>query len=153
MRNRPRLVINCGRCGKPREGLRHTCVSSSRRKATLKPAVDFGKCPKCKKAVGNPLTHVCAPKSDFKARKSRAAKRDKTREREKARKKRRAEAHPPESCRDDDCPRPYCLYYKAGFKAGYEQGFKDGFDAGFAAGFGAGFKEGLASCPGPHSSG
>jgi hypothetical protein len=143
MRNRPRLVITCGRCGQPREGLRHVCVSNSKRRATLKPAVDLGKCGKCKKPLGNPLTHVCAPRSDFRARKARAAKREKAREREKARKKRQAEAHPPESCRDDDCPRPYCKTYKAGFRAGYEQGFSDGFGAGFDAG--------LASCPGPHS--
>ena len=147
MRNRPRLTVTCGRCGKPREGLRHVCVVSSgraaRRKATPKLKLDFGKCPDCKKVIGNPLTHVCAPRSDFKARKARAAKREKAREREKARKKRQAEAHEPEQCRNDDCPRPYCKTYKAGFKAGYEQGFSDGFAAGFDAG--------VASCPRPHS--
>jgi len=143
MRNRPRLVITCGRCGKPREGLRHDCISNSSRRATVKPSVDFGKCETCKKPVGNPLTHVCKPKSDFKARKARAARQATERERAKARKKRQAEAHPPESCRDDDCPRPYCKTYKAGFKAGYERGFSDGFSVGFDAG--------VASCPRPHS--
>ena len=145
MLNRPRLVINCGRCGKPREGLTHTCFNTgnSSRRAALKPSISFGKCGKCKKAIGNPLTHVCAPKSDFKARKRKAAKRERERERERARKKRQAEAHEPEQCRNDDCPRPYCKTYKAGFKAGYEQGFSDGFAAGFDAG--------VASCPRPHS--
>ena len=95
LRNRPRLTITCGRCGKPREGIRHLCVSNNRRSATLKPSINFGKCGTCKKSIGNPLTHVCAPKSDFKARKSRAAKREKAREREKARKKRQNEPRLP----------------------------------------------------------
>jgi len=143
LRNRPRLVVTCGRCGKPREGLRHVCVSNSKRRATIKPSVDFGKCGTCKKPLGNPLTHVCKPKSDFKARKSRAAKKARERERAKARKKRQAEAHEPESCRDGGCPRPYCQWYKAGFKAGYEQGVNDGFEVGFQAG--------IAACPRNHS--
>ena len=66
---RPQLNVVCGRCGKPR-GLMHECVSNSRRKQTLKPKVTFGTCPKCRKPQGNPLTHVCAPKSDFKRRKA-----------------------------------------------------------------------------------
>ena len=41
--------------------------------------ITFGKCETCKKPLGNPLTHVCKPKSDFKARKSRAAKKAKAR--------------------------------------------------------------------------
>ena len=65
---RPQLNVLCGRCGKPR-GLFHECVSNSRRKQTLKPTVTFGKCPNCTKTITNPLTHVCAPKSDFKRRK------------------------------------------------------------------------------------
>jgi hypothetical protein len=139
LRNRPRLAITCGRCGKPREGLRHVCVSNSRRRATVKPSITFGKCPACKKAIGNPLTHVCAPRSDFKARKSNAAKREKAREREKARKKRKAGQHPFESCRDGQCKRPQCVAYRSGFHEGE------------AAGFGAGFNAGLAACPGPHN--
>ena len=96
LRNRPRLVVTCGRCGKPRTGIRHDCVVSSGRaagrRATLKPQVTFGKCETSKKPLGNPLTHVCKPKSDFKARKSRAAKQAKERERAKARKKLRRAA-------------------------------------------------------------
>ena len=161
MRNRPRLVVTCGRCGKPRTGLRHDCITSSGRasgrRATLKPSISFGKCPACKKRLGNPLTHVCAPKSDFKARKSRAEKRAKTAERERARKKRQSEQHPFESCRDDSCKRPMCVAYRSGWHeghfAGFDEGFAAGFGAGFAAGHEEGFKEGLASCPGPHGSG
>ena len=55
--------------------------------ATIKPSVHVRQVPEtCKKPQGNPLTHVCTPKSDFKARKSRAAKREKAKERAKARK-------------------------------------------------------------------
>ena len=145
MRNRPRLVITCGRCCKPRTGIRHDCIVSSgraaRRKATLKPQITFGKCETCKKPLGNPLTHVCKPKSDFKARKSRAAKQAKERERAKARKKRQAEQHPFESCRDDQCKRPQCVAYRTGWHQGEAAGFDAGFDAG------------LAACPRNHSSG
>src|SRR5208282_3040331 len=139
LRNRPRLAITCGRCGKPREGLRHVCVSNSRRKATLKPSITFGKCPTCKKTITNPLTHVCVVKGGFKLAKSKAAKREKAREREKARKKRQAEQHPFESCRDDQCTRPQCVAYRTGWHEGE------------AVGYGAGFNAGVAACPGPHS--
>lgn len=145
MRNRPRLAITCGRCGKPRTGIRHDCIVSSgraaRRKATIKPSITFGKCETCKKPLGNPLTHVCKPKSDFKARKSRAAKKAKAAERAKARKKRQDGQHPFESCRDDQCRRPQCVAYRAGWHEGE------------AVGFGAGFEAGLKSCPGPHGNG
>ena len=155
MRNRPRLVVTCGRCGKPRTGLRHDCITSSGRasgrRATLKPSISFGKCPTCKKRLGNPLTHVCAPKSDFKARKSKAAKREKAREREKARKKRQAEQHPYESCRDNECKRPLCVAYRTGWHEGHFKGFEEGYEAGYKDGYGAGFSNGLRSCPGPHS--
>ena len=153
LRNRPRLVVTCGRCGKPRTAIRHDCVVSSGRaagrRATLKPQVTFGKCATCKKPVGNPLTHVCKPKSDFKASKSRAAKKAKAAERAKARKKRQAEQHPFESCRDDQCKRPQCVAYRAGWHEGHFQGFDEGYRAGYTAGF----QDGLASCTRPHSSG
>jgi hypothetical protein len=135
---KPQLNVVCSRCGKPR-GLTHTCFSNSRRTATIKPSISFGKCPTCRKPIGNPLTHVCAPKSDFKARKKRAAKQQKARDREKARKKRLAEQHPYESCRDDQCKRPMCVAYRTG----WHEGETAGFDAGFQAG--------LAACPGPHN--
>lgn len=134
MRNRPHLAVTCGRCGKPREGFRHTCVSNSSRKATLKPAISFGKCGKCKKTISNPLTHVCVIKGGVKRARAKGA-----RQREKERKKRQAEQHPFESCRDSKCKRPQCVAYRTGFHEGE------------AVGFGAGFAAGLASCPGPHN--
>ena len=71
MRNGTRLGLTCGRCGQPRELIGHVCVVRSgraaRRRATPKLRLDFGKCETCKRPVGNPLTHVCAPRSDFKA--------------------------------------------------------------------------------------
>ena len=138
----PQLNVICGRCGKRREGIRHDCRSNSTRSATLKPQLSFGTCPKCKKPQGNPLTHVCAPKSDFKQRRSRAAKA----EREAARKKRQAEKHDYQACQDKDCPRSLCVAFKTGRKLGYQEGYDDGYGAGFASGF----TEGLQSCPLPH---
>jgi len=139
----PQLNVVCGRCGKRREGLRHVCFSNSTRKATIKPQVSFGTCPKCKKPQGNPLTHVCHPKSDFKKRKARAAKR----ERAKARKKRQSETHDYQACQDRDCPRSLCVAFKTGWKLGEE----DGYDRGYEAGYAIGFIEGIAACPRNHS--
>ena len=147
LRNRPSLGVTCGRCGKRREGLRHVCVSNSKRKATLKPAITFGKCPTCKRTITNPLTNVCVVKGGFKRAKSKAAKREKARAREKATSKRKAEQHPFESCRDDQCKRPTCLAYRTGF----HEGEAVGFGAGYSSGHSEGFAEGLASCPGPHN--
>ncbi len=138
---RPQLNVTCGRCGKPR-GLAHVCVSNSRRRQTVKPQLSFGKCEKCKKPVSNPLTHVCAPKSDFRARK---AKHD-TEQRAKARKKRQQERHDYTACADNDCKRPMCVAYKTGWKAGDEAGY----DRGWQQGHQTGFKEGIAACPRPH---
>ena len=137
----PQLNVVCGRCGKPR-GLRHDCFSNSRRSATIKPQLSFGTCPECRKPVGNPLTHVCHPKSDFKRRKTRAAKAEKAA----ARKKRQAEKHDYQACQDKDCPRSLCVAFKTGYKTGYQEGYADGNTAGYAAGFQAG----MASCPLPH---
>lgn len=67
---RPRLNVICGRCGRRREGLRHICRSNSKRKATLKLAPALGACSRCGKPYGNPLTHVCRPKTDFRARRA-----------------------------------------------------------------------------------
>ena len=139
---RPALRPVCGRCGKPREGIRHVCRSNSTRKATVSLKLDFGTCGKCKKRVTNPLTHTCKPKFDFKQRKSRAVKAEKA----VARKKRQAEKHDYQACSDRDCPKPLCVAFRTGSREGYQRGFDDGFSAGFASGF----TEGLASCPGPH---
>lgn len=143
MQNGPRLRLTCGRCGEPREGIRHDCVVSSgraaRRKATPKLKLDFGKCMDCKKVIGNPLTHVCAPRSDFKKRKRKAEREAKA----KARKppKTKPGTHDYLACKDDGCPRPLCVAYKTGWKEGLVTGFAEGFEAGIAA------------CPRPHSGG
>jgi len=72
---RPRLSVRCGRCGRPREGLRHVCRSNSKRRATIKLAPVLGGCSRCGKQYGgrngNPLTHVCRPRDgDYRRRKA-----------------------------------------------------------------------------------
>ncbi len=72
---RPRLNVRCGRCGKPREGLRHVCRSNSRHRATIRVRPVLGGCSRCGKQYGgrngNPLTHVCRPRAgDFRKRKT-----------------------------------------------------------------------------------
>lgn len=149
---KPKLNVICNRCGKPRTGIRHDCiVRSSRaasRSATPKLKLSFGTCPSCKKPYdGNPLTHVCRVKSDFKKRKAAAG-----------RKRQQPEKHDYQACNDADCPRPLCIAFKTGWKFGYDTGcedtwpvaFEQGYKEGYAVGFGAGFSEGLRSCPGPH---
>lgn len=139
----PRLAVTCGRCGKRREGIRHVCVSNSARKATVKPKITLGKCPVCGKLYGgNPLAHVCRPKSDFKARKSRAAKQEKAA----GRKRRQQERHDYQACSDKDCPRPLCTAYKTGQRTGYQEGNEDGYGAGYATGF----VDGIQACPLTH---
>jgi flagellar biosynthesis/type III secretory pathway protein FliH len=142
---RPQLNVVCGRCGKPR-GLAHVCVSNSRRRQAVKPQLSFGKCEKCKKPVGNPLTHVCAPRSDFKARK---AKHDKE-QRAKARKKRQQQAHDYTACADNECKRALCVAYKTGWKSGDEAGYERGWQQGYRAGYANGFPDGIAACPRTH---
>jgi hypothetical protein len=137
---RPALRPTCGRCGKPWEGFRHVCFSNSTRKATIGLKLDFGKCATCKKTVTNPLTHACKPKSDFKRRKTAAAKAEKAA----ARKKRQAEKHDYQACADRDCPKPLCVAFKTGQRDGYQRGFDDGFGAGFAAGSAAAAPSGAA---------
>lgn len=135
----PQLNVVCNRCGKPR-GLRHDCISNSRRKATAKPKLSFGKCQACGKPYGgNPLAHVCAPKSDFKKRKAKA-------ERAADRKKRQAEKHDYQACSDKDCPRSLCVAFKTGRRLGWAEGEEDGYTVGYSSGF----ADGLQSCPLPH---
>jgi flagellar biosynthesis/type III secretory pathway protein FliH len=138
---RPQLNVVCGRCGKPR-GLTHVCVSGTTRKATATPKFTFGICLRCKKPQGNPLTHTCQPKSDFKRRKARYAKQQQAR----TRKTRQKEAHDYQACADKDCPRPLC----AAFKTGYSTGSADGYEQGWRQGHDRGFAEGIAACPLPH---
>lgn len=87
---RPRLNVICGRCGKRREGLRHVCRSNSKRRATIRLAPALGACSRCGKSYGNPLTHVCRPKSDFKGRRAAFSRKARARVRAEARAAERA---------------------------------------------------------------
>jgi len=117
-----------------------TPVKRAARKQARRASV---KCKTCGKRYVNPMTHVCAPKSDFRSRRSaadRAAKREAARERRKAaadrrkaaaaerRKQARAKrsasrrpsarpAHDYHLCRDEDCTRTACRAYQEGMIA------------------------------------
>lgn len=143
-------LIRCGRCGKPR-GLVHVCVIRMGRrpgKTSFRPRVTRD-CPKCKRPVTNPLTHVCKVKTDFRrkaaaARKQRAA--GKRRQASsvakvgRARAKARAKAKSPpkprhdyHSCHDLDCARVACVAYRDGEEYGHAEGFDEGYAAGQSA--------------------
>ena len=141
----PQLNVVCSRCGKPR-GLAHTCFSSSTKKATAKPVLSFGKCEKCKRPVGNPLTHTCRPKSDFRQRRREHEKAEKADARKAAAKKRQQNAHDYQACSDKDCAKPLCV----AFKRGYQLGDREGYDRGWQAGYDRGFPDGIAACPRSH---
>lgn len=136
---RPRLNTVCGRCGKPR-GLLHECRSNSTRKATIKLRAGFGTCPKCKKPQGNPLTHTCHTRSDFKARKAAWQKQQQDAARQ------AKAAHDYQACRNSGCPRPLCV----AFRTGYHEGNHDGYDQGWHHGYDRGHAEGIDACPRPH---
>ena len=137
----PQLNVVCSRCGKPR-GLTHTCFSNSTKKAAAKPVLSFGKCEKCKKPVGNPLTHTCRPKSDFQKRHREHEKQEK----QAAARKRQASAHDYQACSDKDCARPLCV----AFKRGYQLGDAEAYDRGWQTGYDRGFPDGIAACPRSH---
>jgi hypothetical protein len=140
---RPQLNMICGRCGKPR-GLTHTCISrrSLSAKATIKPTVGWGKCPRCRKPQGNPLTHTCHPKSDFKRRQ---AAHDKA-QRAKTRKKRQKNDHDYQACTDSNCPRALCVAFKTGYKTGHH----DGYELGWQQGYDRGIPDGIDACQRTH---
>ena len=138
---RPQLNVVCGRCGKP-SGLRHVCVSNSRRKQTLKPKLTFGKCPKCRKSYGpgGALTHDCAPRSDFGKRKKQFEKEQRDRAR-KAKPK-----HDYTECSDTECKRSLCVAFKSGQELGDQQGYMRGWQQGYDRGF----PDGQDACPRDH---
>jgi hypothetical protein len=138
---RPQLNAVCGRCGKPR-GLRHVCVFTRNRKPTVKLRVGFGTCPRCRKPQGNPLTHTCHPRSDFKRHKARHQKQ----QRAKARKQRQKNTHDYQACNDTNCPRPLCV----AFKTGYLTGTSDGYEHGWQSGYDRGHGDGMAACARTH---
>jgi flagellar biosynthesis/type III secretory pathway protein FliH len=77
-------LLSCGRCGKPR-GLTHVCTGR-RRGPKFRLGVTFT-CATCSRRHGNPLTHKCVVKSDFRQRKAaqeRAVKAERRRRRRKA---------------------------------------------------------------------
>lgn len=151
----PQLNITCGRCGKPR-GLRHVCVSSSNRKATVKAGWSFGQCPSCHKTVSNPLAHTCRPKSDYKRRRTAHGKQEAKEKRAQAAsiaKVRRSRQggpakakHDYQRCTDEECQRPLCV----AFRTGYQTGNRDGWDEGYEAGWDRGYPAGQAACPRSH---
>lgn len=76
-------LLSCGRCGKPR-GLVHECAGRGKGPAfRLGPSFTCGT---CGKNHGNPLTHQCAVKSDFRQRRAAQARREKAEERARKRK-------------------------------------------------------------------
>jgi hypothetical protein len=137
---RPQLNTVCGRCGKTRS-LRHDCISNRTRPATMKLRVGFGTCPRCKKPQGNPLTHTCHPRSDFKRRKVAHDKQQRATGRKTSK-----QPHDYQACADDDCPRPVCV----AFKTGYQTGSRDGYDQGWQQGYDRGHADGIARCPRTH---
>ena len=131
-------LFHCRRCRKSYSSpLGHVCVTrnAAARGGRLAPKVTVDRTCACGKPAGNPLTHVCAPKSDF--RRQLAASK-------KAAAKSSASAKPKhlyQSCRDDDCERVAC----EAFREGRAEGYRDGYDEGSAADYAAGLAAGLAS--------
>lgn len=54
-------------------------------------------------------------------------------------------AHRYQSCRDRDCPLPYCRIWREARAEGYRDGHADGYSEGEAAGYAAGYSAGVAS--------
>ncbi len=96
-------------------------------------------CGKCGKPLGNPLTHVCRERTDFKKRKAAAAKPKKPQAGT-------GNAHEYTACDDDDCSRFQCRVYKQGVADGEVLGRQ----VGYAEGWGDGFPAGIQACPRPH---
>lgn len=76
--SRPKLgLFHCGKC-RQRYLFNHLCVTTKARgKTRLKPGLRFT-CSGCKKEHGNPLTHRCEIKSDFRKRRATATRKAKT---------------------------------------------------------------------------
>lgn len=97
-------LLHCGKCGKPFTPFKaHVCNGHRTGRTKLKPAVSVtSPCPSCGKQRGNPFTHTCQVRTDFKARKAaiarkavadrRRAQAKATRERQRAREAERRKA-------------------------------------------------------------
>ena len=108
----PQLNVICGRCGKRREGIRHDCRQQHPQGHGQAEGL-AGEVQGVRQADGgNPLAHVCAPKSDFKKRKHGGE------SREGRRRRKQQDRHDYQACSDRECPRPLCVAYKTGWKTG-----------------------------------
>jgi hypothetical protein len=124
----PRLTLVCGRCGKPR-GLAHVCVTSRPRKGASRVEWRFPPCPRCKKEVRNPLTHICRSKrGDFGRR------RKKFEQQQKAAARAARPQHDYHTCTDQECRRPVCVAYREGDERGFNRGYEAGWYARDARG-------------------
>jgi hypothetical protein len=103
------------------------------RKTKVTPSLGLT-CGRCGKPYGNPLTHVCRERTDFRKRKAAAAK--------KKPQARTRTGHEYTACDDDDCSRYPCRVYK--------QGMADGEVLGRQLGYAEGYPDGIADCPRPH---
>jgi hypothetical protein len=72
-------------------------------------------CPECQKRV-QPF-HLCAPRSDFKARRTRYERAQTRRKRGGTRPPRERREHDYHACRDEDCPRGLCRAFREGIQA------------------------------------
>jgi hypothetical protein len=61
--------------------------------------------------------------------------------------------HRYQTCRDPDCPLPYCRIYQEGYQNGDYDGHLRGYREGDADGYARGFPDGIAACPRPHTGG
>lgn len=117
-------VVRCGRCRKPR-GLVHVCVAPFGRRpgrTRIRPRMTV-ECPRCKRRIGNPITHVCKTRTNFK-RKAAAAKKNRAQDRrrqaaslakvKRARSGLAGQRHDYRTCRDEHCGRAACVAYRDG---------------------------------------
>ena len=94
-------------------------------------------CARCRKPLGNPLTHRCVTGTDFKKRKRQADK-----PKPKPKPASTGNAHEYAACDDDDCSRFQCRIYK--------EGVANGTEIGRQLGYADGFPDGIAACPRNH---
>jgi len=129
----PRPMTICTRCRKQR-GLIHHCPSTSSRQARTRVVWRYPNCPRCKKPVKSPLSHVCrSPRGDFSRRRAEFERE----QREKARAAARAErekngrpSHDYHSCSDAECKRATCVAFKEGRAIGTEEGWEQALQLG-----------------------